>query len=446
MNSKEYIKTIILILLVLMSIVLTYMVWNFSPDLSNADSTSSDNKKDNSKPIGKPMSAKMDKTITPFQIVQSNGDKTKGMPATGHAVSQILSPLKDKNVDSVQHLKRNHNLIIPELSDNFIVLDFTYDLPLSTYLSQVLNIDAKTPNHFNFNRLLIDQDQEGHVILYAISKDRHQVVKMKTSVKGKDVNQSLKNLSSEMQKYIEIITNKDTIDKATHIFAPDKPKDLKCYRMVFNTINVEKMNSVLFNDSTIVRSSQSGLTTYNNNTGVANYNDKSEKYHYRNLSEDEKSSTNMEETIGGTFEFINGHGGFLDEDYRLFSTDNMSGELTYQRFLNGYPTFNTQKLNEIQVTWGDKGVFDYKRSLLRTDVILNSGDKKSLQSAESVRSALANNNSIDFERVSNIAVGYNMDDRPKNDDIEVQRNSEFTPQWYVEYDGKWYAFKDGGLE
>ena len=58
--------------------------------------------------------------------------------------------------------------------------------------------------------------------------------------------------------------------------------------MVFNIINVEKMNSVLFNDSTIVRSAQSGVTTYNNNTGVANYNDKSEKYHYRNLSEDEK--------------------------------------------------------------------------------------------------------------------------------------------------------------
>lgn len=39
-----------------------------------------------------------------------------------------------------------------------------------------------------------------------------------------------------------------------------------------------------------------------------------------------------------------------------------------------------------------------------------------------------------------------MDDRPNNDDIEVQRNSEFTPRWYVEYDGKWYAYKDGGLE
>ena len=58
----------------------------------------------------------------------------------------------------------------------------------------------------------------------------------------------------------------------------------------------------------------------------------------------------------------------------------------------------------------------------------------------------ANNNNIDFEKVTNIAVGYDMDDKPDKDDIEVQRNSEFTPQWYVEYDGNWYAYKDGRLE
>ena len=62
----------------------------------------------------------------------------------------------------------------------------------------------------------------------------------------------------------------------------------------------------------------------------------------------------MEETIPGTFDFINGHGGFLSEDFRLFSTNNQSGELTYQRFLNGYPTFNKEGSNQIQVTWGEK--------------------------------------------------------------------------------------------
>ena len=41
-----------------------------------------------------------------------------------------------------------------------------------------------------------------------------------------------------MQKYSEVITNKDTIDKATHIFAPNRPKDMRSYRMVYDTIPV----------------------------------------------------------------------------------------------------------------------------------------------------------------------------------------------------------------
>ncbi len=49
-----------------------------------------------------------------------------------------------------------------------------------------------------------------------------------------------------MQPYTDIITNKDTIDRTTHVFAPSKPEKLKTYRMVFNTISVEKMNAILF--------------------------------------------------------------------------------------------------------------------------------------------------------------------------------------------------------
>ena len=69
-----------------------------------------------------------------------------------------------------------------------------------------------------------------------------------------------------MTNYSEIITNKNTIDKATHVFAPKKPKEMMSYRMVFDTINVEVMNAILFDDSVIVRSGRGGATTYNNNT------------------------------------------------------------------------------------------------------------------------------------------------------------------------------------
>ena len=76
MNNKEHTKSIILVLLVLMSIVLTYMVWNFSPDLSNIDNTDN-NKSDKPKPLTKPMTAEMEGTITPFQIVHSRDENLK---------------------------------------------------------------------------------------------------------------------------------------------------------------------------------------------------------------------------------------------------------------------------------------------------------------------------------------------------------------------------------
>ena len=280
--------------------------------------------------------------------------------------------------------------------------------------------------------------------MYAISEDRHEVMKVTLTTKANHFIKVMDHLNKEMQKYSEVITNKDTIDKATHIFAPNRPKDMRSYRMVYDTIPVETMNAILFDDSVIIRSGKSGSTTYNNNTGVANYNDESKKYHYKNLSEDESSSSDMDSTIPSTFEYINGHGGFFNDDFRLFNTDNSSGELTYQLFLNGHPTFNDQ-LNVIEVTWGDKGIYDYKRALLRSSVPLE-GKTKSLDSVESVRSSLANNHTIDFEKVTNMVIGYKEDDQPDKDDIEVQRNSEFVPTWYIQYDGDWYAYEDGRLE
>lgn len=125
MNNKEHIKSVILALLVLMSVVLTYMVWNFSPDIANVDNT--DSKKSETKPLTTPMTAKMDTTITPFQIIHSKNDHPEGTIATVSNVNKLTKPLKNKEVKSVEHVRRDHNLMIPDLSSDFILFDFTYD-------------------------------------------------------------------------------------------------------------------------------------------------------------------------------------------------------------------------------------------------------------------------------------------------------------------------------
>ncbi|MHD0396279.1 YycH family regulatory protein [Staphylococcus simulans] len=443
MRHKETAKSVILTLLVLMSIVLTYLMWNFSPDLANLETQ--DNKKTNQNTIGKANSESMSSVISPYQVVYSNDDKVAGALETRTINRSIVKVLQDKEVEDANEVYHAHNLFIPELSDNFLVLDFAYDMPLSMYLGQVLNMDSKVSNKYEFNRLLIDADQKDKAVIYAISSDHHRVMRMTTSIPSRDIKDLVKKIKPNLMPFTDIITNRNTIDVATHIYAPEKPQHLKTYRTIFNHISVETMNSILFSDSVVVRSTKSGNTTYNNNTGVATYNSENERYRYTNLSEDESKSKNMLETIPSTFDFINAHGGFTD-DFRLFGTDDDSGELTYQMFLNGVPVFNENDLSTIKVAWGEKGIFSYGRALLKSNITIDSGEeKKKLPGAETVRSNLANNPSIDFKKVTNMTIGYTMKDRVE-DDMEVQRNSEYVPQWYVQYDGEWYAYENGGLK
>ncbi|WP_222141907.1 two-component system activity regulator YycH, partial [Staphylococcus epidermidis] len=95
---------------------------------------------------------------------------------------------------------------------------------------------------------------------------------------------------------------------------------------------------ILFDHSTILPTSQTATTTYNNNTPLPNYNHKHQIYHYNNLSEHAKTSSNIQETIPATYHFINTHPPFLNQHYPLFKTHNTTPKLTYQPFLNPYPT------------------------------------------------------------------------------------------------------------
>src|SRR5699024_9140045 len=198
MRSKELIKSIILYILVLMSAVLTYMTWNFSPDLANVDQQDSDSKDAKANTIGKPFEQGMSKVVAPYQVIHSKGEDTEGMEATRNNVEKAISPFKKQRVLYAEQMHSNHNLIIPDLSEEFLVLDFSYDMPLATYLGQALNINAKVPNNFKFDRLLIDENEDGKVKLYAISKDRHNVVRMTTTAKISSFNKLLKDQQNEI--------------------------------------------------------------------------------------------------------------------------------------------------------------------------------------------------------------------------------------------------------
>ncbi|QLK85225.1 YycH family regulatory protein [Staphylococcus sp. 17KM0847] len=442
MRIRELIKSIILITLVLSSIVLTVMIWNFSPDLTNIDNSQT---KETTKSIGPRFDAEVEQAVTPLQMVHVHNDKIEGTPATSEVTN--LTQLFDKqHVKEVVYIENEQALLLRDVSNHFLVLDYPTDIPLSMYLSDVLDVQAKVPSDFTFDRLLYDIDSEDNLVIYALQPDRHRAIQIKTTVKASDVKSRIDRMNSSLEPYTNITTNQDTINKATYVYAQKEPKKLKSYRTIFNHISVEDLNAILFDDTPIVRTTNSGNTIYNNNTGVVNYDANKKTYHYTNLSEDEQSTRDMNISIPRTFDYINKHGGFTD-DFRLFNTNSHQGEITYQMFFNGRPIFYPNQLNQIHVIWGERGIFEYSRGLLKTNATISNSEKsKSLPAVESVRSELASNNTLDFGKIEQMIVGYKMiSHKGPDEQLEIQENSRFEPRWYIKYAGEWYEYDDGEL-
>lgn len=442
MRIRELIKSIVLTFLVISSLVLTFMIWNFSPDVSE---TYSDTNKENTKAIGMRYDKDAGQVMTPLQMIHVNGEKMEGAPATPYV--NDFSKLFDKHhISKVEEFQNDNGLTLNTLSDRLIIFDYPTDIPLAMYLNEVMNVPAKVPANFKFNRIILDIGQRQKVNVYAIDAERHRAIRMRTNVSVKTIDQYLSNMSSSLESYTDILTDQKTVNNATYLYAPKEPKDLRTYRTIFSNIDVEDLNSILFDDTPIVRTTKSGNTTYNNNTGMVNYDANKETYSYTNLSEDEHSTRDMNVGIPRTFDFINKHGGFTD-DFRLFKANSDEGEMVYQMFVNGRPIFDSTIRNQIKVIWGERGIFEYSRGLLKTNVTVDNGEKpKVLPEAEEVRSELASNGRVDFGKVQLMTVGYRMvTNNASSDGLEIQRNSQFVPTWYIKYNHAWYEFRDGEL-
>lgn len=442
MRIRELIKSIILTLLVISSLVLTFMIWNFSPDVTD---TYSDTNNENTKAIGMRYDKEASQVMTPLQMIHVNGEKMEGAPATPY-VNDFANLFDKHHISKVEEFQNDNGLALNTLSDRLVIFDYPTDIPLAMYLNEVMNVPAKVPANFKFNRIILDLGQRQKVDAYAIDAERHRAIRMRTNVSVKTINQHLSNMSSSFEPYTDILTDQTTVNKATYLYAPKEPKDLRTYRTIFSNINVEDLNSILFDDTPIVRTTKSGNTTYNNNTGMVNYDANKETYSYTNLSEDEHSTRDMTIGIPRTFEFINKHGGFTD-DFRLFKANSDKGEMVYQMFVNGRPIFDSTIRNQIKVIWGERGIFEYSRGLLKTNVTVDNGEKpKVLPEAEEVRSELASNGRVDFGKVELMTVGYRMvTNNASSDGLEIQRNSQFVPTWYIKYNNEWYEFRDGEL-
>lgn len=125
MRTRELIKSIVLALLVLSSIVLTVMIWNFSPDLTDADNVHT---KDATEAIGTRYDKAFSQVVTPLQLVHIENDDVKGMPANKD-VNALMTVFQKHRIIEVEDIQNDDVVLLRNLSNHFVVLDYPSDIP-----------------------------------------------------------------------------------------------------------------------------------------------------------------------------------------------------------------------------------------------------------------------------------------------------------------------------
>lgn len=434
---KSIVKGFTLFTLVLMSVVLTYKIWNFKPNLVNIESS-----------ITKSSTALSPKNLDnihgaflPYQVVSYTNNRIYGT-TNKDILLEYINSLSNKKITAISTKQLNMNYMPKGMKERFLILDFASDFPLSMYLSDILDSTFKGDVDETFNRLIVDSYSKDNLVLYAIT-DHQTMVAIEMDASSNNFNEFVEHSEKSMESYTGIIANEQSTDEKTSIYVPEYPSETKRYSYLADTINVDDINKAVLGDknSIIERKDKKDSKTYNSNTGIVKVKNKA-TYKFNNLSEVNHAKPRPLEHLISSFNFISEHGGFTD-DYRYFDIKSSDNAISYQMFFKGYPVFHENHLTEIDIVWGDKDVYEYKRGLYSTSVAVPSTkDIAKLPSAEEVRYKLASNQEYHFDQVSNMMIGFNM---VYSDQDTIQSTLSFEPEWYVKYNNEWRLYQDGRL-
>ena len=435
---REWIKSILLIVIVASSLVLTYLVWSYEPEFSEIDTTI-----EGTTNLGQGERVSFEQVMSTYQLVWIQGENNTRGTTDPRALIGIREHLEGSKITSMNVYNSLNRLDVrgeDTSEEEFLLIDYYSDVP-SKSLFQMLGLshEATLPD-FTFDRIVVDM-KEGNVVFNLVDESRTRVAVVETDISADFLKAHVESYGDIFEDYTPIITNQQTSNNMTAIYGPSSPGNVNTERFMISQVNVDVMNRVLFMDSPAESRSSDEVSIYEDENHIATYNTDTYQYSYINLNESSSSSGNNHQTIQDIYYFLNSHNG-LSQNNVLFDYEPNENTATFRSTLNGRVVFSEGLSTAITVKYGANSVYEYTRPLIRTNAKVSDEEEVELLDIENVRYQIALHDNFDLQKVSKIVLGYDMTYADDETDLEF---IDYTPQWYVKYDGAWMKFNEGGL-
>lgn len=422
----ESIKTVVLVILVLSSIILTWSLWTYQPqykDLVGTDDLVEDVTTNNPKETSK--------IIKPIKILYHIDGQHFGTynETELNKVMKEIRPWEVNEVQNITHEVQNQGLANFLGKNGHVVIYFPDSLPLQIYKS-FLHINDKDHSLITFDRLVLDVNthDQGEGRVYFLSTSENLVYE--GQVDSGYISEFKRKFYSTAARYPEQIEY--VLTESNALYLPKNQEVVNRFDyFIVNEIEIDTFIERLFTNPSRVKRDE--LTTGEVHTDgtrlLRTYNH--QKYiEFTNptrISEDQVATTDLIQT---SIDFVNEHVGWTD-DYHFFSWNKESQTTVFKLYVDNIPVFSRRGLVDITQEWKNNDIAKYFHPSISLSFTWDPIET-TLPNGESVMESITNTPNFNPELLEYVMVAYEL---RENDD-----NSQFVslqPVWTYKYNGSW---------
>ncbi|WP_040285314.1 YycH family regulatory protein [Sporosarcina koreensis] len=431
MRHIEAIKSVVLLLLVILSITFTFSIWSYAPKFKTIDSNQAVEGSVTNVTDKRPVSD----IVLPYKWVFKLGEDDLLGTTDPQDIEPVLSEMmrwKMFGMTAVDQQMTPAELDALLKRSNQYVLYYPGEVPIGVY-KDVLEIEDKNVPEVLFNRLIVNWNPEDSLpeihFVSTVSKTHY-----KAKVKMEDTQQFQKSIikkGKQLGRYKEV-----PVDETRTLTVADEPLELDHATYIVEEINPSLFKDALFNDPNAVRRNLIDTNTeeYGDDHAFMNVNTKTKVLRFV-YPPDSQELAIPSELMSTSIEFVNDHNGWTD-DYRYSYMNPVSRYIQFQLYDGGLPVFSDIP-NETEITeiLGDNRIHQY----IRPYYTLNSPIKtykKTLPAATEVAKVLQESDELDATGLEEIKPGYLMFHDTETGVMRLE------PYWFYYIKGNWEVFKD----
>lgn len=428
MRYLEHVKSAVLLILVALSLLLTFSIWTYTPPYATIDDP----------PVVDIAIAEKKRTsdvIKPYRMLLSYS-----------GAAGIKGSLNSNEMEGIMGIMRSWTLEAPKLSDNEVSIEemntllrmqnqlvFSYpaEIPIQSFRQIMPFADQAIPD-FSFDHLIVHwKSQAGESDLHVTFLNSVSQRMFESEILSSDIAEVLIRVE-DMDRRLPIF-NEIVRENLASLYVSSVQLPLEEYTFGLEEISPEKFKNALFSNPNLVRSNPVGTSSqqYTDDTALMNIDYGPRRISYVHPASETELPGDSARLITNSIAFVNEHEGWTD-DYRLSRINATTQQITYQLHLKGLPIFSDTMATDMIQYWGISEVYRY----IRPYYTLNQSSpfrtaRKQLPSGQFIYDYLVAQGDVDMNLVTDIKPGYYVQ-RDASQPILV-----LVPYWYYQLSGTW---------